>query len=212
MKTWIKNLLDGKRDEGDIDFLEGFYNGVEYALVHAASKLELVEAMECCKEAVNQAMEGMKRTIEEAVEGDGNEGQSSDRNRMKLLINISNHPSSKWAEEQKSGWDMIVDIPFPDIPPELGAEDKEYQDLLNKTLMAINANVANAEMLLYPEKVDVYLMVQGEFSFCYSLVSAMRWTCRIVIPTTKREAVEEIQPDSSVKKTTIFKFVRWREI
>ncbi len=65
MKAWIKNLLEEKRDECDIEFLEGVCCGIEYALIHAISEWELGEIMEYCRDLIEQARTEMAEAMEE---------------------------------------------------------------------------------------------------------------------------------------------------
>jgi len=43
-----------------------------------------------------------------------------------MFFNITNHPHDKWGERQRSEarrlGGEIVDIPFPNVPPEIGTE------------------------------------------------------------------------------------------
>lgn len=120
---------------------------------------------------------------------------------MKILINHSNHPSSKWEGTQLYGWDKIVDLPFPDVPPELDTNDEKLRKLiidgLDKILQIQREN---------PED-SIYIMLQGEFSYCYLLFQRLKeYGFKIAIPTTKRLVTEN--PDGS--RTYRFEFIRWR--
>lgn len=133
--------------------------------------------------------------------------------KLKVLVNCSNHPSSRWSNEQKKGWDVIIDVPFPDVPPDLDTESPEYQDILNDTKEKIIKAFAHA----FPAGVDFqeYLMLQGEFSICYNLFKSRNIDFPGVIfaiPTTERIAEEVIKPDGTIEKKTVFKFVKWRFI
>lgn len=132
----------------------------------------------------------------------------------KVLINVSNHPDGGWSEEQRAGWDNIVTIKFPEIAPEWDEDSEGFANCLE---------AIKKKILLYgvafkegsDDEYEIFLNIQGEFSFCYEI---LKWiikeglNIRVVVPTTKREAVEEKQPDGTVKKTAVFKFVRWREV
>lgn len=117
---------------------------------------------------------------------------------MRKLFNISNHPSSGWSEEQKRGWDVIIDIPFPNTPPELSGEEvkKMVQEFLKVS----------------PEPMPGdYVFVAGDFSATYYMTSILQEKGVIFTwPSTQRETTETIQPDGSVKKTAVYRFVRWR--
>jgi len=117
---------------------------------------------------------------------------------MKLL-NISNHPSSGWSEEQKRGW-KVFDIPFPAVPAEAG--EAEVASLAN--------SIAVQVMELYRRFPFDAITIQGEFSLCYLLLGKLaKWlsanNISIAIPTTERKVVGK-----NGKKVSEFEFVRWR--
>jgi hypothetical protein len=122
----------------------------------------------------------------------------------KILINISNHPSAKWSEEQKKGWDRILDIPFPQISPEWGEE----------TVHQMSYDIREqVEGIKIEQGTRPFIMLQGEFSLCYLLYEKLRnGGYKIAIPTTSREVIEETTSTGEVVKKSIFRFVRWRII
>lgn len=125
----------------------------------------------------------------------------------KILINLSNHPSTSWAEDQKRGWDEIVDVPFPNIPAD--ADEEQVWKISREVFDRID------KIREEKEEEEVFLMMQGEFSLCYTLFIRllMSWEkITVVVPTTERIVKEEITPSGEVKKTSTFKFVRWRNI
>jgi len=120
-----------------------------------------------------------------------------------MLINLSNHPYSKWSEQQyKSAienYTEIKDIPFPVIDPYNDAEEvllkaKEYMKLCID------------ELSEYPgQRNAVHIM--GEFNFTYILVSALlSKKIECITSTTERNVV-----DDGDRKITVFKFVKFRE-
>lgn len=115
-----------------------------------------------------------------------------------MFLNISNHPSSKWAPEQLSATGgEVVDIPFPNVEP-------------TATTAEITAMAISLTRLFcgrFPEKGTA--LVQGEFSLCselWRMLSAMGW--RIVVATSERVSVE----NGDGTKTVSFRFVQFREI
>ena len=133
---------------------------------------------------------------------------------VKILVNCSNHPSAGWSIEQKSGWDVIIDVPFPDVPPHLDSNDQKYQEILIKTKDTIIKAFADAPV---PAGTDFreYLMLQGEFSVCYNLFKIRNIAfpnVTFVVPTTERVVEERVKEDGTVEKKVEFKFVRWRMI
>jgi hypothetical protein len=135
---------------------------------------------------------------------------TTNRKVVRKLLNVSNYPSSKWEDEQKGGWNIIIDIPFPEISPKAFTWEVEEQakNLLREILKKVE-----------PDD-DVSVALQGEFTLCYILADLIRrWNegplgpvIRILIPTTEEKVMKKAQQDGSVKKTTVFKFVRWREL
>lgn len=120
---------------------------------------------------------------------------------MKILINHSNHPSSKWEGTQLHGWDKIVDLPFPDVSPELDTNDEKLRKLI----------IDNFDKILQIQRENpedsIYIMLQGEFSYCFVLFQRLKeYGFKIAIPTTKRLVSEN--PDGS--RTYRFEFIRWR--
>lgn len=122
----------------------------------------------------------------------------------KALINISNHPSSGWSEDQRAGWDKIVDIPFPPVSPE---SDFHEVKLLAQEITDKVAQISNAEE-------GIYIMIQGEYSLSYAVFSMLKELkkYKFVVPTTARVVEEKARPDGTVEKVSVFRFIRWRVI
>ena len=116
---------------------------------------------------------------------------------MKILINVSNHPSEGWSEEQKKGWDGIVDIQFPAVDP--GLNEKEIWALGGELVRVIENKMA--------ENSTRYIMLQGEFSLCAVVQFLLSIHDGVVFcyPTTERKVTVE-----GDKKISIFRFKRWR--
>jgi len=124
----------------------------------------------------------------------------------KVLINVSNHPSEAWSQEQKAGWDEIFDIQFPAVNPNLDTLDAEYQNIeleLKRKIYQKRVDIYR----MFGEKTHIGLCLQGEFSLCYRLFKQLHDAFRFYIPTTERTVVEK---DNT--KTSVFKFVRWRVV
>ena len=126
-----------------------------------------------------------------------------------LLINLSNHSSTNWSDEQKFGF-HIIDLPFPNIDPNADVSDvkktvKEYEERIWGAIREVEDSNSHPE-----HYVKVHIMLQGEYTFCYLLLDTIRHTeWLMAIPTTER-VVEEKVVDGKVMKTSVFKFVRWR--
>ena len=136
-----------------------------------------------------------------------------------IFVNISNHPSSKWTDEQREaalamiadddGYcdGTIVDIAFPSVPPEGGYEtieglSKQTLEKIKEVLLPAAEAVLEDEMRQTPV---IHLM--GEQGFCFTLTQMLLdLGLRVVHSTTRREVVEK---ENGVKETR-FSFVRFR--
>ncbi len=120
-----------------------------------------------------------------------------------MFINLTNHPSDRWSEEQRNAaleYGQIVDIPFPQVPPEA---NEDYIALLADSLML---NVLTKRRQTNLEPIVVHLA--GEHTLVYALVSRLRHAgIRCVASTTQRVAEEE----ANGMKLSQFRFVRFRE-
>lgn len=117
---------------------------------------------------------------------------------MNLLV-ISNHPPDKWSEEQRSGWDRIDYIPFPDVPPT--ASFSEVVEIATPLAEQIGKWISTNE--------GGKVCLQGEFTLCYILYRSIDEPI-FTFPTTQRVVEEKVKEDGSVEKVATFKFVRWR--
>ena len=118
-----------------------------------------------------------------------------------MFINLSNHPSALWSEEQtataRQQYGDVIDLSFPTVDPE---GDEAYIDALadeycTKVMMTANG-----------QPVTVHAM--GEMNFTFALVTrllALGATC--VASTTDRSASET----ADGHKTSCFKFIRFRK-
>lgn len=116
------------------------------------------------------------------------------------FLNISNHPSRNWDDEQLSEamkYGEIVDIPFPDIDPNF---DKfKIKEMAERMFN----NILNS----YSEK-EITVHVMGELTFCYSLVSMLeRVGIRCLASCSYRNTIV----CQEGKKLSVFRFVRFRE-
>ena len=118
-----------------------------------------------------------------------------------MFVNISNHPSPKWGEDQLSaakalGGD-IRDIQFPNVPA-------------SASMAEVAALAATLVEQCAPGDV---VMIMGETSLVYTTIrSLLAKGARVVVTTTERRSVEVTNPDGSVTKTAVFGFVAFREI
>jgi hypothetical protein len=116
-----------------------------------------------------------------------------------MLLNLSNHPSNKWPENQLAAASIfgdIKDLPFPNIPPNASKEDVE--SLAQEYLEQIK-NIASQQQL------TVHLM--GELTFCFALVQLLKQEGIPCVASTTERLVVEAEDGT---KTSQFKFVQFR--
>lgn len=126
------------------------------------------------------------------------------------LINLSNHPSDKWSDKQKEGWDKVIDVPFPQIPASASEEE-----VINNFVTPISNQLAKIANEIGGNEFNIMLM--GEQFFCDVMKQVLKenfnndiW--HFYYTTTERKVVEKQKEDGTVEKTAIFEFVRWRTI
>jgi hypothetical protein len=118
-----------------------------------------------------------------------------------MFLNISKHASQYWPDAQRRAAEQIggaiVDLEFPDVPPE--AEESEIEVLADR--------ITDQAASLQPSAA----MVQGEFTLTWLIVQRLH---TMGIPcysaTTRRDVAVQRQPDESATKVSTFRFVRFR--
>jgi len=118
----------------------------------------------------------------------------------KVFINFSNHPSANWSKEQVTEalkYGEIIDIPFPEVDPELDPD-------------GISRLACE-----YVEKILVHkpaaVMCQGEMTLSFKVVEMLKSKGILVLAAcSAREVSSETLEDGSVVKTHKFRFVRFR--
>ena len=119
----------------------------------------------------------------------------------KIFINHTNHPSTRWSDEQLSAaqaYGEIFDMVFPAVNPSATAE--EVRELAQR----------NAEKILEPEPAAV--LCQGEFNYTFALVEQLKSSgVKVVASTSERIVISEILPDGSSRQISTFRFVQFRE-
>jgi hypothetical protein len=120
-----------------------------------------------------------------------------ERERAGMFMNITNHPSTGWPEEQTKAAlalaDGILDIPFPNVPP--AATLAEVEGMALDIAHQVPAGA-------------VYALVQGEFTLAFELVRRLQARGIICLAATTERRVE-VAPDGA--KTSTFRFVQFRE-
>lgn len=118
-----------------------------------------------------------------------------------MLLNITNHPSSRWSDTQKSEaakFREIVDIPFPRIRPE--TSEAEIDELVKQYLLQVE------------RYVEPVVLLQGEFIFTYRLIVALKKKgVRVVACQSDIERNEFQDENQNTVKNTVYKFGCFRE-
>jgi hypothetical protein len=116
------------------------------------------------------------------------------------LANCTNHPVSSWSESQlsaASAYGEVIDFPFPAVDPALDPEG--VRGLVREYAERILESGCDA------------VLVAGEFTLTYMLVDKLLREGKTVLCTcSRRRTTEEVAPDGSVRKTSVFVFERFR--
>ena len=119
-----------------------------------------------------------------------------------MLINLTNHPSSRWDKAQLQAaaeYGECVDIPFPAIDPE---GDEEYIDRLTDVYLQKIMEIAKSEQ----SEITVHLM--GEMTFTFSLIEKLQNEGITCISST---SVRQSKDLGNGQKEITFNFVRFRK-
>lgn len=125
---------------------------------------------------------------------------------MKRLLVISNRNPNNWNKKQKVGWSSIEYCKFPDVSLYASKVDiiigevAEICNVIRNFLDDCNKNGDKG-----------YITLQGENSVCYYVFNVLsKEKINFVFPVIEKKIIEKKLKNGSVKKTTIFNFVRWR--
>lgn len=120
-----------------------------------------------------------------------------------IFVNLSNHPSQKWCQEQTAAVDrivpdaQIVDYPFPSV-----------DSSLNETqILRLADQLADEIAELEPSAV----MCQGEFGLTFCLVSILKRNGIKVVYSCSERRTTEHQTDRGTEKISTFMFAKFRE-
>jgi len=119
---------------------------------------------------------------------------------MNKLINLSNHPSDKWSEEQMNAalrYGEVVDMPFPMVKADANEADI---DILADDLAEKIKEYGS------PDVVSVHIM--GEMTLIFSLVLKLKASGYRCLASTTDRLVRDLDEG---RKEVFFKFVRFRE-
>ncbi|MFK7949468.1 MAG: CRISPR-associated protein [Saprospiraceae bacterium] len=121
-----------------------------------------------------------------------------------MLLNLSNHPSTKWGEKQKNTatekYGNIQDVPFPHVQPTATSDD------IKKLAADYVKQIRNLAKVEKNKPFAVHIM--GEMTLVFRIIKLLKRskiTC--VASTTFRDTIDN--PDGS--KTFKFEFIQFRE-
>ncbi len=119
-----------------------------------------------------------------------------------MLINLSNHPSSRWSKDQEraaADYGETMDLFFPNVDPWWSAEEiEQVADIyVEKVLELIKSQ--------NPKHCAVHLM--GELTLCYALVKRLHKRGISCIASTS----ERLSVENGSTKVSEFRFCRFRE-
>lgn len=121
-----------------------------------------------------------------------------------MFINISNHNSEKWTNNQleaAKAYGEIMDVAFPAIAPSMNAQIDELVCEYMEKVRNLTGN----------ETENNVVMVQGEFTFTYRMVNALKTVGYVVVcACTERKAVEVVDGERIIKQS-VFEFAGFRE-
>lgn len=123
--------------------------------------------------------------------------------RNNIFVNFSNHPSKNWSNEQISAakrivsGGSIVDIAFPQVSGDADeSEISRTADKYAKEIISLNPSA---------------VMCQGEFGICLEVVTTLKNNgIKVLYSCSERKTLETVI-DNRTEKTSVFKFVRFRE-
>lgn len=117
-----------------------------------------------------------------------------------MFINLTNHPSEKWSEEQRNAaeeYGEIIDIPFPLVDE--NATEAEIKQLSDKYVSTILSKGKTKDLIVH---------IMGEQTFCYALISKLQKEgIRCVASCTKSDSYY----NEAGQKISTFHFSRFRE-
>jgi hypothetical protein len=117
------------------------------------------------------------------------------------FVNFSNHSAKYWSDDQLNAakeYGDIIDILFPAVSPEM--DENELQALADACVEAIL------------KESPVAVMVQGEFTLCFSVIEKLKEKGIVCVAACyKREAMVTTQADGTTRRESFYSFVRFRE-
>ena len=121
-----------------------------------------------------------------------------------MLVNLSNHPSTKWSVQQFEAaqvYGKVTDLPFPEVNP---SGDEEYIRLLCDEYVKIIDGFGRDDARNI-SAITVHIM--GEMTFTFAMVSALQQKDISCIAST----TQRISSEANGVRTSEFQFVKFRE-
>ena len=122
-----------------------------------------------------------------------------------VFVNLSNHKSELWSEDQKEairefGCDEIADVQFPMVDPE--ATRDEIYSLADQVVDSIVDNYG----------LPGAVMCQGEFTLSFAMICKLKELgIPVVAACSCRRVRSEKLASGEVKKEVLFEFKGYRE-
>ncbi len=131
--------------------------------------------------------------------------QESYPKKNKLLLNLSNHPSTQWPEKQLSVaremFGEVMDLSFPLIQPDASLE--EVCNISKQYILQI--------LDLKKKYSNIAVHIMGEFTFTYRMVRELEKEGIPCYASTTRRTAEIVMENNQVSKISKFEFVAFRK-
>lgn len=117
-----------------------------------------------------------------------------------MFINLSNHPSTEWSENQKKAameYGEIVDLPFPNVNPD--ADEIEIEQLAKQYYQKIMDTANGVACVVHP---------MGEMCLAFALISLLLKNNIVCLASTSKR--HSVKMDNNTKKI-VFDFVKFRK-
>lgn len=122
-----------------------------------------------------------------------------------MFINFTNHPCTNWGKDQikeAEKYGELKEIPFPAINPH--ASKVDIQNLAEEYADNILALLTKGE--------NNAVLCQGEYSFCFAVVTLLKSNgVKVLCACSERRVVETFDGEKSTKQAE-FSFVGFREM
>ena len=119
----------------------------------------------------------------------------------KIFINHTNHPSTKWQENQRTAaekYGRIIDMGFPMIPPEESSQEVRRRAM----------DMAEKISAMHPEAV----LCQGEYGYTFAFVDSMLSRgVKVLTACSERVVREWLDEEGCQHRDAVFQFYQFRE-